>query len=414
MDRHRATLYALIAIQFFSIVSLVATKARSQAGTSGSVTLNPGERAVLPVNFPGEQLVTITFVAGPGTNISAYLFEQDELNAFLANLSNFVPIAEGESANGSLTLVHQEPATKQLSVVLINLGDSTVEVAYGIATQSLEFAEFVSGNPIIVPNVLFFMAEFFACGLFVVFGFSFLSQGIREKENKAQKSYQKGLGLLVIGVAICQGTYVTDLAYRFFFSNRIFLTNEEWQAAGFRFDSIINRDYYLLIFCTLLVSLGLLLYPVEKYMLKRSKPVLAIVSFALTPLPLVFRFLEYNFEAWFGAALVDGSLYYYLVAAGWAFLILVIAIGFLVVATLYVRMARAAPPGSKLRRKCVQVVLGLILWPLAIFSTASAYRAIEPPAGLPFTTANWAAVFFVPVLLLASLGLLTSGFRRDY
>ncbi|MHA1733154.1 MAG: hypothetical protein ACTSU5_14500 [Promethearchaeota archaeon] len=269
-----------------------------------------------------------------------------------------------------------------------------------------DLVDLIASEPVIMPYLLFYFLVFGLALIFVFFGVNFLVQGLREKENLAQRSYQVGLGLFIISVAICESSYVFDLATRFFFNQRVFRTD-----ADYPFASLINRDYYLLIFTTLLVSAPFLLYPIEKHMLKR-RPTLTIVSAAMSPTPLIVRFAEGLVAQ--STPIESGSLPYAAFAIVWGFIILVIALGVLIVIVLYMKMGAAAPPGSKLKRKCIEVVVGFLAWVGAIFSTSSAYTAINPASGAPFTMVNWFYVFLVPGMLFLALILLVSGFRRDY
>ncbi|GAB4305127.1 MAG: hypothetical protein Kow0069_00480 [Promethearchaeota archaeon] len=257
-------------------------------------------------------------------------------------------------------------------------------------------------------DFLYYLLMFSVLSLWLYFGLSFYLKGVREKENLAQKSYQKGFGIFITCAVALETLFVADSFLEEHYDLTFF--NSE---GDYGLDSIVYSDFFVLAPAVMFFSLFFLLYPVEKYMLKRSRASIATVNVALAPFPFVVRYVEVNLDDWFGVALESQSLPFFAMTVVWVTLIGFAFLSILVVMALYGRMARAAPKGSKLRRKCWYVIFGLFLWATGLFSTGETHNRIW---------AFWAPeiifgrlfLFWTPFLLIISLLLLASGFSREY
>ena len=296
----------------------------------------------------------------------------------------------------------------------------------------------------LTPNtmalVIAYMAMATALGLYMQFGLSFLYKGIKS-ESVWQKTYYRGLGAFFAAVAISQFLYIADLLVRDVYDRRIFLTNNLHDPA---FYSFVDADYFVIIYSMVLISLALLMHPVEKYLYaQKRKPLTVFVSVTI-PMPSILRLVEINHEKlglqigeeFINAqriALGSDSYYpfhYQLMSGIWMVVIGILAISTLYLLKLYLDLGRKSPPGSKLRKKSRMIVWGLLTWLVSIFLTATIMKeisdskssylpgAVNTPGSLDAMISQsglfWLFPFIIPLCLLLSLTLMIVGFTRDY
>ena len=262
----------------------------------------------------------------------------------------------------------------------------------------------------------FYISILVMLGLYVVLGIKFIKDSRKSEKGSAARGYYVGLGLFIISVAFGEGFYLMDLIFRTHFGGRIFLTIdsnidaltsiEVWQYyMGVRIDSIINRDYYLAIFLILLISLSFLMKPLEVFMLRRDRPIITYIDRILIPIPLVIRLFELNFNNWFGVPVLEGSIPFYIFSGLWIFVILMLGLSIMVLFGLYLKMGRESPKGSSLRRKSLFIIIGIVLWISAVFLTNTVHDMLKD---------DWYAFPIVTLLLIFSLTLMNSGFKREF
>ncbi|MHA1275506.1 MAG: hypothetical protein ACTSQS_19080 [Promethearchaeota archaeon] len=170
--------------------------------------------------------------------------------------------------------------------------------------------------------------------------------------------------------------------------------------------SIIDRDYYIVIFTVLLLSLSFLMKPLELFMLKREKPLFTYLNRILIPFPVLIRTSEVILYPIIGIKVVENSMVYYLFTALWGLVIIVMAISICLLIALYLKMAVTAPKGSTLKKQSLSVILGILCWIITIFLTADVFRQISK--------GNWFYIPLIPALLLIAYSLLSYGFKREY
>ncbi len=271
-----------------------------------------------------------------------------------------------------------------------------------------DMSEFVAAHPEFIRFFAFFILIFAAIAFTFVFGFVFIGKGISEKQNLAQKAYQKGLGFFLVSGGIVMSTNVFDVVYGFLYGERFF--QNFWE--DYQFDTIMLYDYFIIMWVSLLLAGTFLVYPIEKYMLKRT-PRLAIIAAAFSPLPILVRLLEYRL----GDAIKAGNVLHLAFTIIWIFINVLVIIILAFGPALYVKMAKVAPKGSKLRKKCVEIIFGYALIIIGNVTTNRAFNFIYESA--PLGTSNiilpeWFYVVIVPILYFVALYLMTSGFRRDF
>ena len=249
--------------------------------------------------------------------------------------------------------------------------------------------------------------------IIISFGIKFIVDGRKFEKGFAQREFFIGLGLFIISVAIGEGIYLSDLVYRTYTGSRFFLplasegSEPSWQSIlKYDFTSLIDRDYYLVVLTALLLSLSFLMMPLEKYMLKRNRPVITYLNRILVPLPIILRVLEVILYPFFGIKVLEDSIPYYIFTGCWIFILLVMAISILLLLGLYLRMGIKAPSGSSLKRKSFYIIIGILIWIVTIFYTANIFREIS--------SGNWYFIPIIPSLLTISLLLLMNGFKREY
>lgn len=286
------------------------------------------------------------------------------------------------------------------------------------------FEDIVGLYPKLAGLLPFFIFIYMALALWGYFGFQFMGKARAERENLAQKSYFNGFGIFVVIVAVLEGLFVLDQLCKLFGDFSIFWTTGDWQSflrikygnPTFVLNTLWNNDFWSLMLCTVLFGLSFLMRPLEKYMLGHQSAPLANACVVLAPAHAIVRILQINCYEWFGIELKEMGFVTVIFYSVEAIVSIIIVFSFLVVVTLYFRMAKAAPSGSLLRKKSIQVEIGLWVWLWGLFSTSLHSGFVEalfanlatiPPYGylIPFTTGTY---------LIIALMLLASGMRREY
>ena len=263
--------------------------------------------------------------------------------------------------------------------------------------------------------------------LYLAFGVTFLNKSRDPDEigmSEGQKSYNRGLGLFIIAVALSQVLTIIDLMSFDIEGVGFFRT-----ADMYGFDSMIGGDDYIVGFTMVLFALWFLVYPLEKYLLDK-RPVLAGFIGMMIFAPGLLRSIEIN-RSMFGFELIQGEFHYHFMTALWIIVILVIIISVLFVLKLYINLGVKSPPKSKLRKRSRYIVIGIAIWIACIFiaspvhlqvSTVTSpygFQAPDPsPGTLPFFVHQlglyWLFPVFIPLLLFIALTFLINGFKRDF
>ncbi len=295
-------------------------------------------------------------------------------------------------------------------------------------------------EPNTLPLVLAYMALSLALGLYCEFGLSFIAKSLKS-DSVWQKTYYRGLGAFFFSVALSQFIYIIDLLSRDVNEKRLFLTSLSYSPPFFSFT---DADYFVWIYSLILVSLALLMYPVEKYLYAQKRTPLTIFVIIGIPIPFILRLVEINHK-FFGLQIgrdevlsfqasigVEGAMtsHYYLMQVMWMLVVGIIALSALYLLKLYLDLGKKSPPGSQLRKKSKMIVFGLLIWLAAIFYTSTIMKDIsdatsnlkpgypnEPGTVEYFISNNglfYVLPFVIPILLITSLVLLVEGFTRKY
>lgn len=250
---------------------------------------------------------------------------------------------------------------------------------------------------------------FSVIALWIYFGLQFFLKGVREQENKAQRTYQMGFGVFITLAVALEGLYVISVFLSDYYDINLFRTEGDYGI-----QSIVYEDFFVLTPAVMFASLAFLLYPIEKFMLKKDHPTFSILNLIIIPFPFIVRFIEANIEGWTGMELDGSSIAWFGVTIAWGFLFIIAFLSVFLVMALYARMAKAAPAGSKLKRKAWFVNVGLLLWATGLFSTGESHSRIWYWHVPDWSVLGMIWFFWTPVLLLISLVLLTSGFSREF
>jgi len=289
-----------------------------------------------------------------------------------------------------------------------------------------------------IPNnfehlIFYFILMGGLIGQFLYLGFEFIGKGKRMRSIKAQKTYFKGLGIFILGVAICQILYLFVAVDTLLFQNPnpFFKRDENYDFFNgievvhvFRSFWFFNEDKFVITFTILFATLPFLTHPLEKYILAKKRKVLTYISIATAPLILIMRFIESHIYLWTSMEVLPKELsstgkdtpLYLFFSAFWMFIIFVLFTVILILMQLYLMMGAKAPEGSKLRKKSKLICFGLIFYVIAIVTTQNASKEI-----LKMSCAEpiWhcATYFFgysTPILLFITLILFKSGFSREF
>ncbi|MHA1732447.1 MAG: hypothetical protein ACTSU5_10915 [Promethearchaeota archaeon] len=250
-----------------------------------------------------------------------------------------------------------------------------------------------------------FVATVLAVWLY--FGVIYLIRSVHE-ENLAQRAYWRGFGIFVTLAAAFEVLFVADMFYEIYGGNPLLNRAEDYGIA-----SINYSDFFVVMPSVMAVCAGLLIRPVEKYMYKKETCAVSRLYFVLSPVPAVARVFEVNLDDWFGLDLVWGSLPFFVMTAVWVFVLVMAVLTGVFIVGYYHRVGQAAPPGSKIRRKVVEIEAGIVVWAVGMSTTLWArqelwkFWAPQYPYGPMF-------LFWTPAFLLAALVLLTSGFSRIF
>ena len=247
--------------------------------------------------------------------------------------------------------------------------------------------------------------------IYIIFGFKFIRDSREFEKGKAQRAFFVGLGLFIISVAFGEGVYAVDLVSRTYTGERLFLGRGEWAkivAYEIEMWNLVDKDYYIVVYTFILIALSFLMKPLERFMLRREKPVMTYLNRILIPFPFLIRFFEVNIANWFGSdfQVVKGSIYYYIFTGLWMFVLGVVFLSIFILVGLYIKMGLQSPKGSNLRKKCFLIILGISFWIGAVFFTATAFREIEG--------GNLYYIPVIPLLLILSLSCMMYGFKREF
>ncbi len=286
------------------------------------------------------------------------------------------------------------------------------------------FQSIIDSYPKLAGLLPFYIFIYMALALWVYFGFQFMGKARVERENLAQKSYFNGFGIFVVIVAILEGLFVLDQLCKLFGGFSLFWTTGDWQSflrirygnPTFELNTLWNNDFWSLMLCCVLFGLSFLMRPLEKFRLGHQSAPLANACVVMTPAHIIVRILQINSFGWFGIELKEMGLMTVIFYAIEAIVSIIIVFSFLVVATLYFRMAKAAPSGSILRKKSIQVEIGLWMWLWGLFSTSLHSNFVETLFANLALIQPWMYIlpFTTGIYLIIALMLLASGMRREY
>ncbi|GAB4314820.1 MAG: hypothetical protein Kow0069_16350 [Promethearchaeota archaeon] len=268
----------------------------------------------------------------------------------------------------------------------------------------------VSGHQICLLDVelAYYVLVFCVLGVWSYFGANFLLKGVRGREGAAQAAYLRGFGTFVLLAVGLEALFVLDQYAEIYAGDPLFR-----RPADYGVDSVNFSDFFVLMPSVMAVCCALLIWPLEKYASGKPRPTIALFYLVLSPTPLVARFVEVNLERWTGVPVRTGTLPFFAMTGVWVFMVALALFAGVVVVGYYVRMARAAPPRSKLRGKCRNVVLGIVVWMLGLGTTMTA-RQLLWSSLLPGAWWGPLVVAWTPGTLLVALGLLASGFSREF
>jgi hypothetical protein len=124
--------------------------------------------------------------------------------------------------------------------------------------------------------------------------------------------------------------------------------------------------------------------------------------------------LEANGPTWFGWTIQVGEFGYMVTSYTWYVVVGIIAIAMLYILNLYAKMGSAAPSGSKLRRRSKLIILGLLLWLVAILGNSTMMREISMNNCSMMELPIYLFLpLVIPGVFLLSLSLLITGFSRE-
>ena len=105
---------------------------------------------------------------------------------------------------------------------------------------------------------VYLISIYLLLGFYFYFGIKFILEGRSFGKESPQYEYFMGLGLFFLSISLGEGIYLSDLTYRFYNEGqRIFFNLETWQSiVNYQFESIVNRDYYVVSFIFFLISMS--------------------------------------------------------------------------------------------------------------------------------------------------------------
>ncbi|GAB4313785.1 MAG: hypothetical protein Kow0069_15060 [Promethearchaeota archaeon] len=247
------------------------------------------------------------------------------------------------------------------------------QIADLVAADPLGFAEIVL---LAVVSITHFLlgAKFFL---------SSRAEGLLDTQRRVDQGY----GAWFVAIGAGHGTYSLDRFWRFFHEGaRLFATHEE---------RVVNRDYLVLSFFFLYLAFMFLTHTIETQLLGR-KPVLAVVCGAMGAFSLAYRFVEdATIDPVDPPGLASDVMGYALYSV--LFVVFVLIIG------LYAKIAGSAPEGSRLKKKALAAIVGILVWVVMLVAGNN-----------QFSKASWftGVNLLGPVITLVALAVLNYGLTK--
>ncbi len=218
----------------------------------------------------------------------------------------------------------------------------------------------------------------------------------RTESLESNKLYQRGLGAFFASVAASQALYLTDVVNRAFTGARLLPSETEYAGMGFVFNSFHPQFYFIIILTAVALSMAFLVYPIEKFMVRRKRMIITILVSIAVPIPLIVRALEHTFLP------VEGDLIYYVFTAGFIYCWAVIALSIVQALLLYLKVAKEV--SGVIRKRALYVVLGMIVWLVTIFMGSNILKNSE---------SSPEQFWIMPALETILLVFLLKGFRTE-
>lgn len=254
---------------------------------------------------------------------------------------------------------------------------------------------------------LYYALVFAVMGLWIFFGVTFLARSSRA-ESAAQAAYWRSFGIFVILAAFFEILFVIDLYFEAHGAAPLLRRPEDYGIV-----SINYNDFFVVMPTIMAVCAANLIYPLEKYILKKPRAKIALTYLILAPTPILLRVVEVNLEAWLGIPLeaTHENLPFVLISVAWGLMLVVAFATGIFLMTFYARMGHTAPPGSTLRHKAHLIQVGIVVWTIGMVTTLSIWENLWRfwAEGAVF---GKLAPFFTPAMLLVSLLLMAAGFSR--
>lgn len=166
----------------------------------------------------------------------------------------------------------------------------------------------------------------------------FLKRSRRKEGFEIEKKLSLGYCFFMLSLAVGYGAYVLDRMWRFLFGTRFFATND---------DSALNRDYFLVTFFGMGLGFIFLSYVIERHVLNRK-----VVIGWICAAGLVFTIFLRPLEAFLMP--ISDDVAKNIGYASYA----VIAVVFIMLVAIYVKIARMSPPRSDLWNRSVAFIIG--------------------------------------------------------
>ena len=173
---------------------------------------------------------------------------------------------------------------------------------------------------------------------FAYISIQFLKRSRRKEGFEVEKKLSLGYFFFMLSLAVGYGAYVMDRMWRFLYGFRFFGTND---------NSILNRDYFLVTFFGLSLGFIFLSYVIQKHVLNQKVVVSWICGFGL-----IFTIFLRPIEAWLWPISEDISKNIGIVSYA------VIAVVFVLLIAIYVKIAKMSPPKSDLWNRSVGFIVG--------------------------------------------------------
>ncbi len=252
-----------------------------------------------------------------------------------------------------------------------------------------------------IMNIISWIAILTVLAIIIYVGIGFFRKGWRlREENKGQATFLRGIGIFLIAVPISELFYILDYISRKVFGERIF------GSAPYNFATVLDRDYFVLIFFVIFFSAAFLIYPLERYLLEMKRKILTTITTIAIPAPIILRIVEYSLDV----NLTMSSPLYILFSVFWYGMWALIAVFVLILLILYIQVGKNAPKGSPAMKKSIAIIFALLIWLLAIFGTPTILKELYS-----FNTEFYRFIlpFIIPTLLAVSLKLILYGYSSD-